>query len=156
MISLRLLAAERRLGSPRKGRTVAVERSLCMRFLRSLFPSGPFVSSFEEVNKFSTSMDSESAKAWACVVPFLGTLSDVSSAIGFMGRVSSREGPIEAAGFSNLAFCDFFSNLEGSLIFLEEGRVFPVDWICNERMPAKEIQDSEMVEAGWKKLINVE
>lgn len=84
-----------------------------MRFLRSLFPSGSFVSSFEEVNKFSTSMDSESAKAWACVVPFLGTLSDVSFAIAVMGKVGLREGPIEAAGFSNLAFYDFSLTLRG-------------------------------------------
>ena len=81
MTPLCLLAAERRSGSPRNGRTVAVERTLCMRFLRSFFPSGPFVSSFKEAIEFSASMDSTSAKAWAGVVPFVGTLSDVSFAI---------------------------------------------------------------------------
>lgn len=84
-----------------------------MRFLRSFFPNGPFVSSFEEASKFSASMDSESAKAWAGVMPLLGTLSDVSFAIRVMGKVGSREGAIEAAGFFNLAFYDFSLTLRG-------------------------------------------
>lgn len=84
-----------------------------MRFLRSFFPSGPLVSSFEKASKFSASMDSESAKAWVGVMPLLSTLSDLSFAIGFMGKVGSREGPIEAAGFSDLAFYDFSLTLGG-------------------------------------------